>query len=143
MTTPRMILASAAIALVAMAACGPQDQVPAAAVDPGNAAATSASEGATVDVVNIAFKPAELRILRSTEVTWVNADAGVAHTVTSGTGGSNPVAGVSDGTPSSPDGTFDGDLPADGTFSFTFNETGTFAYFCEIHPSMRATVVVD
>jgi plastocyanin len=143
MTTPRMILVSAAIALVAMAACGPDGDEPATAVDPDNAATSSASDGATVDVVNIAFKPAELRILRSTEVTWVNGDAGVAHTVTSGTGGSNAVAGVSDGTPSRPDGTFDGDLPADGSFSFTFNEAGTFEYFCEIYPSMRATVVVD
>ncbi len=27
-------------------------------------------------------------------------------------------------------------------FELTFDETGTFAYFCEIHPTMRATVNV-
>ena len=92
---------------------------------------------------NIAFKPAEVRVLRSTEVTWTNRDAGVLHTVTSGTAGTNAVPGVSDGEPSKPDGTFNGELPEDGSFSYTFNETGTFDYYCEIHPSMRGTVVVE
>lgn len=140
MTIPSIFPAIAATALLTLAACGTDSAAP--QVSPG-AAVTQASDGVTVDVVNIAFKPAELRVLRGTEVTWVNADTGVAHTVTSGVGGSNAVAGVSDGEPSQPDGTFDGELPEDGSFSYTFNETGTFAYFCEIHPSMRATVVVE
>ena len=28
-------------------------------------------------------------------------------------------------------------------FSFTFDDAGTFAYFCNIHPSMTATIVVE
>lgn len=133
----------AALALVTMTACGgggAAQEPPAAS---GDQAESPASDGADVEAVNIAFKPAKLRVLRSTEVTWTNKDAGVAHTVTSGVGGTNAVAGVSDGEPNKPDGTFDGDLPEEGSFSYTFTESGTFEYFCEIHPSMRGTVVVD
>ena len=36
----------------------------------------------------------------------------------------------------------DSDLPAGGTFSFTFAEAGTFQYFCTIHSSMNATITV-
>jgi plastocyanin len=41
------------------------------------------------------------------------------------------------------DGTFDSAAIApDGTFEFTFTETGEFAYFCNFHPSMTGTIVV-
>jgi plastocyanin len=30
----------------------------------------------------------------------------------------------------------------DDTFSFTFNQAGSFDYFCEIHPGMTGTVTV-
>lgn len=133
----------AALALVTMTACGAGGAAQEPPAASGDQAEAPASDGADVEVVNIAFKPAELRVLRSTEVTWTNKDAGVAHTVTSGVGGTNAVAGVSDGEPNKPDGTFDGDLPEEGSFSYTFMESGTFEYFCEIHPSMRGTVVVD
>ena len=95
-------------------------------------------------VQNIAFKPASLKVLRGTEVTWTSADADVVHTATSGKPGKRAVSGVSKGSPAKPDGVFDGDLPdAGASFSFTFDEAGTYAYFCEIHPSMRAEVVVE
>ena len=129
-------------AALVLAACGSgQDQdtaAPARATD-----APASAEGVTIEVANIAFKPPEMRVLRSTEVTWVNKDADVPHTVTSGVGGTNAVAGVSDGEPNKPTGLFDGELPSEGSFSFTFNELGEFSYFCEIHPSMRGTVIVE
>jgi plastocyanin len=28
------------------------------------------------------------------------------------------------------------------TFSFTFNEAGTFNYFCAVHPAMKASITV-
>ena len=111
---------------------------------PAAASEASQAKGTTVDVVNIAFKPASLKVLRGTEVTWVSADAGVRHTATSGTPGDNGVPGVSAGASDMPDGLFDGDLPDAGSdFSFTFSKPGTYAYFCEIHPSMTAEVVVE
>ena len=111
---------------------------------PAAASEAAQAEGMTVEVVNIAFKPASLKVLRGTEVTWTSADAGVRHTATSGTPGDNGVPGVSEATASKPDGLFDGDLPDAGSdFSFTFSAPGTYAYFCEIHPSMSAEVVVE
>lgn len=142
MTIPRAFRVLAVAALLTTAACGSDTEGAAPAA--GAATATAqASDGVTVDVKNIAFKPPEVRVLPSTEVTWTNRDAGVLHTVTSGVGGTNDVPGVSQGEPNKPDGTFDGELPDEGSFSYTFSESGTFPYYCEIHPSMRGTVVVE
>ena len=65
------------------------------------------------------------------EVTWSNDDT-AAHTVTSGT--------AADG----PDGIFDSSLFMAGTtFSATFDEEGTFDYFCMVHPWMAGQVIVS
>ena len=82
------------------------------------------------------WAPARLDVETGTTVTWTQEDAG-AHTVTSGTveqGG----AGVTE----MPDDRFDsGEIATGDTFEFTFNEPGTYPYFCEIHPAtMRGEV---
>lgn len=130
----------AALALLATAAL-PGCASPA---EPPPAGAATSPGGAQVEVVNIAFRPATLKVLRGTEVTWTNADDQVRHTVTSGSAGDNGIPGVSTAAPNDPDGTFDGDLPQAGsTFAFTFERPGAYAYFCEVHPSMTADVVVE
>ena len=102
------------------------------------------SDGATVMVQNIAFKPEELKVLRGTEVTWKSADEGVRHTATSGKPGERAIAGVQEGSDPKPDGVFDGDMADAGSeFSFTFDEAGTYSYFCDVHPSMTGEIVVD
>jgi len=64
-------------------------------------------------------------------VTWSNVDT-AAHTVTSGT--------AADG----PDGVFDSSLFMAGTtFDVTFDEAGTFDYFCMVHPWMAGQVIVS
>ncbi|MGH2788828.1 MAG: cupredoxin domain-containing protein [Actinomycetota bacterium] len=108
--------------------------------------ATNRTSGSSVeiDVVNIAYKPATLRVASGSEVVWTNLDDDVRHTVTSGRPGDAGVPGVSEATEPEPDGTFDGDLPDDSTsFRFTFEDTGTYPYFCRVHPSMTAEVVVE
>jgi len=63
-------------------------------------------------------------------VTWSNDDT-AAHTVTSGS--------AADG----PDGVFDSSLFMAGTtFDVTFDEAGTFDYFCMVHPWMAGQVIV-
>ncbi|MCH6571973.1 MAG: hypothetical protein IH780_05365, partial [Thaumarchaeota archaeon] len=49
------------------------------------------------------------------------------------------------GTPSDgPDGTFDSSLFMAGTtFEHTFDEAGTYDYFCMVHPWMTGTVQVN
>lgn len=145
-TFPPVTRALATASLLALAACGSGD---AGAAAPAQSPAATETDGGTraaaaVDVRGIAYDPASLRVPAGTEVVWTSADAGVAHTVTSGAPGTDAIPGVSTAGPPETDGTFDGDLPDAGAdFSFTFSETGTFAYFCEIHPSMTAEVIVE
>ena len=42
------------------------------------------------------------------------------------------------------DGMFDEDLPEEGdTFAVTFDEPGTYAYYCDVHASMTGEMTVE
>lgn len=87
------------------------------------------------------YDPGELTIRQGDTVTWVNDDT-EPHTVTSGVGGG--IQSVQTGKKGMPDGVFDSDFFGPGkSWSYTFENTGTFAYFCVIHPWMEAVVVVE
>ena len=76
------------------------------------------------------YIPSSVNVGVGEMVTWSNDDT-AAHTVTSGTAAGGP------------DGVFDSSLFAAGTtFSHTFEEEGTFDYFCMVHPWMVGNVVV-
>lgn len=93
--------------------------IPDGAFDPGNA--------------DNAYDPLDLEVEVGTTVTWTNDDI-VAHTVTSG---------VADDSGAEADDIFDSGFVEPGeTFSHTFDEAGTFPYFCTPHPWMRGTVTV-
>lgn len=88
-------------------------------------------EAVTIDIANFAFEPAEIVIAAGTEVVFTNSDS-APHTVTAGTD-ADPMPGA-----------FDSGLLEQGdTFSFVFEEPGEFAYFCDRHPPMTGTVVVE
>jgi len=93
----------------------------------------SAPVGSSVpgcEETNECFIPQDVTIGVGDEVTWSNDDT-AAHTVTSGS--------AADG----PDGVFDSSLfMAATTFSVTFDEAGTYPYFCMVHPWMIGTVTV-
>jgi plastocyanin len=92
--------------------------------DYGAGGAGGAAEKGEVRIADLAFAPAELEVNAGDQVVWENAD-GTTHTVTADQGG------------------FDsGNLPVGDRFDFAFDRAGTFAYHCEIHPSMQGTVVV-
>ena len=77
------------------------------------------------------FIPSTVTIDVGGEVIWENND-NAAHTSSSGT----PAGG--------PDGVFDSSLiMAGSSFSHTFDEAGTFDYFCMVHPWMEGTIVVN
>ena len=105
--------------------------------------AESSADRQAIAIKNIAYDPGAVEIDKGTEVVWSNEDASVTHTVTSGSPGEEGVPGLSDGEAPTADGTFDGTLDADtSTFTFTFEDAGEYEYFCRVHPSMTATVVV-
>ena len=77
------------------------------------------------------YVPTSVSINTGDIVSWSNDDT-AAHTVTSGT----PVGG--------PDGVFDSSLfMAEATFDVTFDNPGSYDYFCMVHPWMVGKVQVN
>ncbi len=75
------------------------------------------------------FKLEDLIVPLGTTVVWTNLD-GAAHTTTAG------ASGVRTGEWDS------GSIAQNSSFTHTFDQAGTFAYYCTIHRSMTATVIV-
>lgn len=79
----------------------------------------------TVSISASRFEPVELVIAAGSTISFTNDDP-FAHTVTAR------------------DGTFSSGRMEEGeTFVMTFDDVGEVHYFCELHPTMRATVVVE
>lgn len=91
-------------------------------------ASPAAAKSAAVTIKGFAFSPATLTINKGTVVTFTNQDS-TTHTVTSGTSRTK-------------DGKFDQQISGGNEGTVTFDTVGTFAYFCQIHSTMAATVVV-
>jgi len=80
---------------------------------------------------NECWSPADITINAGDEVHWMNVDT-AAHTVTGG----SPADG--------PSGVFDSSLVmADATYAFTFDEAGSYDYFCMVHPWMVGSISVN
>jgi plastocyanin len=92
------------------------------------ATSAAAPKTATVTVKGFAFSPATLTVATGTKVTFDNQDS-TTHTVTSGASRTK-------------DGKFDAQLSGGTETQISFDTSGTFVYFCQIHSSMTATVVV-
>ena len=75
------------------------------------------------------FGHSTLEVQAGDAVTWLNAD-GVPHTVTAGTGGVNTGLFNSSG------------FGPGQTFTYRFEEAGSFAYTCTIHPQMHGLIIV-
>jgi len=94
----------------------------------------SAPDGSGVpgcEETNECYIPYDATVAVGATVTWSNDDT-AAHTVTSG----NVNAG--------PTGVFDSGLfMAGATFEFTFDEAGTYDYFCMVHPWMTGIIHVE
>jgi plastocyanin len=77
-----------------------------------------------IAIDNFKFGIVSIDVALGTTVTWTNRDD-VPHTVVS-------VKKLFKSPP----------LDTDEKFSYTFNEAGTFEYYCSLHPRMTGTVVV-
>ena len=136
---PWMLLTGVAvIAVLVLASCGGSSGGGSASSTPASApTSASGSGGFAVSIANFAFSPPSLTVTPGSTVTWTNND-GAPHTVTSTDGPS---------TSAKTTGTFDsGNLGQGETFSFTFDNAGTYYYDCTIHAaqaSMHGTVVVQ
>lgn len=75
-----------------------------------------------VSIADFAFAPAAITVSAGSTVSWVNAGT-FTHTATSD-------SGVWDS----------GSLGPAGTFTYTFNMPGVYAYHCTLHVNMTGTV---
>jgi plastocyanin len=112
MISPRLVLIAA---IAALSPPGPAD---------GSDGVSSAPAAGAVMIKDFGFSPAALTVSRGTRVTWRNLD-GEPHTVASTTGAFRS-----------------GALDQQDTFSFEFDEPGTYRYVCTIHPHMSGTITV-
>lgn len=88
--------------------------------------ATRDEKAATVNIRDLAYRPAELTVKKGTKVTWTNNDD-QDHTVVAEDGKA-----------------FDSGVIKPGKkWSFTFEKAGTFKYRCKLHPRMKGTIKVE
>ncbi len=99
---------------------------PAAAAESSVSSEAPASSTLTIDIQGMAFQPASVTVKAGAKVTWVNRD-GAPHTVTSMDSG--PLAS--------------GTLNRGASYSMTFDDPGTYTYYCKFHPNMRASIIVE
>ncbi|MFH1104348.1 MAG: cupredoxin domain-containing protein [Actinomycetota bacterium] len=120
----RWVAAAAALTLLT-AACGDDTATTttAAVTTTAEVTTTAAAGGTQVDIQGSAFHPGELTVSAGTTVIWTNQDQ-FTHTTTSDDGFWNQSLGNGE------------------TFEFTFDTPGTYAYHCNIHPSMTGTITV-
>jgi amicyanin len=82
----------------------------------------TSSQTYNISVVNFSFNPNVLNINQGDTVVWTNQDS-VPHQVW--------------------DNDFKGPVISNGqSYSFVFKDAGTFDYHCNIHPSMKGTIIV-
>jgi plastocyanin len=96
-----------------------------------NSSATGADTEATanatmVEIKNLAYTPDSVEIPVGAAVTWTNNDT-VPHTVTA----------------KDRDVLQSGTLKPGDSYSKTFDQPGTYDYFCEFHANMKGTIVVQ
>lgn len=86
-----------------------------------------AREAVVVRIKGLKYEPSVVEVAAGTTVRWVNDDP-ADHTVTSEEAGGPLASGV---------------FEAGGSFEYTFEEPGEFAYVCEVHPFMKGMIVVE
>lgn len=87
-----------------------------------------ATDATTITIEASRFSTVEVTVDVGTTVVWENDDP-YAHTITSSSGGT-PVLDS-------------GEFGQGERFEYTFEQPGEYPYFCQIHPTMRAIVIVE
>ena len=91
----------------------------------GGEPAAAVSDDTTVEIVEFLYEPEALTVEAGSTITWVNSDK-APHTATADDGSFNTES-----------------ISQDQESEVTLDEPGTYAYFCEFHPFMKATVEVE
>lgn len=107
------VLLAGLLTAVSLSACG--------------TAGGSAEPTVVVEVKNMAYNPESVTIEKGQTVEWRFDDGGLPHDVV----GEGPL-----------EGRLKSEFLTEGTYSYTFDEAGTFTYHCTPHPMMVGTVIV-
>jgi plastocyanin len=91
----------------------------------GSAPALAANDPNTIVVKSFMFTPTNLKVKAGTKITWMNKDE-EPHTIASDAGAFRSSA-----------------LDTDESFSYKFDQPGTYHYTCTIHPRMVGTITVE
>ena len=91
----------------------------------GSLANAGAPDAAQIVIKDFTFMPMSMTIKAGSTVTWANKDD-EPHTVVSDTGLFRS-----------------GAVDTDESFTFKFDQPGTYHYTCTIHPRMVGTIVVE
>jgi len=98
--------------------------MPTAPVAPTTQPSTSVENTGIVSIEGMRFQPATLVVDKGDTVTWTH-NSPMPHSVKAN------------------DGDFGSSVMSSGqSFSQTFDEPGTYSYYCSLHPSMRGKIVV-
>jgi plastocyanin len=96
------------------------------AVQAPAAAADASTKNYRVAIQNFAFEPKAITVPAGATVVWTNKDE-EPHTVTSaGSGFTSSKA-----------------LDTDDSYKVVFSKPGTYTYYCQIHPHMVGTIIVQ
>ncbi len=90
----------------------------------GSATNVATGRPNAINIDNFSFGPATAMVPVGTTVTWTNHDDIPHNVISTDKVFASPV------------------LDTDQKFSFTFEQAGTFPYYCSIHPKMTGKVVV-
>lgn len=113
----RFISGAVLVALLLIAASG---------LRTASAADSSAlSSALQVQIDNFSFTPQDIKVKAGTTITWTNRDD-IPHTVVSTDQAFKSKA-----------------LDTDDKFTTTLTKSGTYPYFCSIHPKMTGKIVVE
>lgn len=117
------------VASLGIAACfsdrAPTDNT--TTLPPGCSAPANAAGATVVAIQSVAFTPTTVHVKAGGAVVWVNCEpTPISHTSTSDAAGWNS-----------------GNLTQNQSYSRVFPVAGSFAYHCDVHPFMKATVVVN
>jgi plastocyanin len=110
----------------------PQTPVPQETLSPVTTTIQPTAAGeVTIIIENYAFNPPEITIPVGTTVTWLNQDP-FDHQVTNDATASYERGAIFRSAP----------LSEGESYAFIFNTSGTYPYYCAIHPFMKATITV-
>lgn len=123
MKNKKIIISLIVVSVIFVAGCGTKPKTVNPVTTTPTGLSTEVATNNTVTILNFSFSPSSLTIKKGESVTWLNEDS-APHAINFET--------------------FSSDTFSKGeSYSKTFNEAGSFNYYCSIHPSMIGKIIVE